>query len=63
MTLSEFSHLPLKKTSELVPKDRKKKGTEIYRLWKEDREKLKKYTQNEVYNMLLLSEKIVSEGF
>ncbi len=63
LSSSEFSGLPLRIISELVPKDRKKKGPEIYRLWREDREKLKKYTQNEVYNMLLLSEKIMSEGF
>lgn len=59
---SEFSHLPLKKSKGLVTRDREKKGKEIYRLWKEDRERLKKYAEGEVHDMLLISEKIVSEG-
>lgn len=59
----EFSHLPLKKTKGLVPTDREAKGKEIYRLWKEDREKLREYAEGEVHDMLLIAEKISSENF
>jgi len=59
----EFSHLPLKKTKGLVPMDREAKGKEIYRLWREDREKLREYAEGEVHDMLLIAEKISSENF
>jgi DNA polymerase elongation subunit (family B) len=57
----EFSHLPLKKTKGLVTMDREEKGKEIYRLWEEDREKLRKYAEGEVHDMLLITEKMLSE--
>jgi len=39
----EFSYLPLKRTKKLVPTDRDEKGNYVYRLWKEDRDTLRKY--------------------
>jgi DNA polymerase elongation subunit (family B) len=58
----EFSHLPLKKTKGLVPTDRNEKSKEIYRLWKEDRERLRRYAEGEVHDMLLIAEEILKKG-
>jgi len=57
----EFSNLPFKNTKGLVPKDRMEKGKEIYRLWKDDREKLRKYAEGDVHDVLLIAEKIVED--
>jgi len=58
----EFANLPFKNTKGLVPKDREEKGKEIFRLWKEDKEKLRTYAEGDVYDTLLIAEKIVEEN-
>ena len=57
----EFSNLPLKRIKALVPKDREKKGKTIYRLWRDDREKLRRYAEGDVHDILLISEKLAEE--
>jgi DNA polymerase elongation subunit (family B) len=54
----EFAHLPLSCTRNVVPTDRLEKGKEIFRLWKESREDLKKYTEGEVHDCLLIAEEL-----
>ena len=58
---TEFMRLPLKRTKTLVPKDRKKKGREIYRLWKENRDKFRMYCEGDVHDILLIAEKLMVE--
>jgi len=55
---SEFDHLPLKRTKNIVPSDRSEKGKEIYRLWKEKRDDLKKYAEGDAHDLLLIAENI-----
>jgi len=55
-----FSHLPLKRTREGLPPNRVERGELIYRLWKEDRGKLKEYAEGEVHDMLLIAEELAS---
>jgi DNA polymerase elongation subunit (family B) len=59
LTSPEFTHLPLKRIRDILPTDRVRKGKEIFRLWKEDKEELKRYTEGEVHDILLLAEEIV----
>ena len=58
----EFASLPLKRTKDIVPSNREKKGKEIFRLWKEDREKLRQYIEGEVHDILLIAEKLCLES-
>lgn len=58
----EFMGLPLKRTKHIVPKDRKEKGREIYRLWMEDRDKFGMYCEGDVYDVLLIAEKLMLEA-
>lgn len=62
LTSSEFGQLPLKRVVDIIPTDRVEKGKEIFRLWKENREELKKYSEGEVHDMLLIAEKIAFES-
>lgn len=55
----EFANLSLKRTHDALPKDRAEKGKEVYRLWKENREELKKYAEGDVHDILLIAEKLV----
>ncbi|MEM2560482.1 MAG: hypothetical protein QXD53_06825 [Candidatus Bathyarchaeia archaeon] len=50
--------MPLKRTHNILPKDRIEKGKEVFRLWKERREKLKEYAEGDVYDILLIAEKL-----
>ena len=58
LSSQEFACLPLKRTRDILPTDRTKKGEEVYRLWKENREELKKYAEGEVHDILLIAEKL-----
>lgn len=59
----DFASLPLKRSKRLVTSDREQKGKEIYRLWREDRDRLKEYQEGDVFDTLLLSERIMEEIF
>lgn len=54
----EFSSLPLKRRKEIVTGDRREKAREIYRMWREDKDRLKEYVEGDVHDALLLAEKI-----
>jgi len=58
----EFRHLPLRRTKKGLPSDKVEKGERIYRLWKENKEKLKEYTEGEVHDILLIAEELVLRG-
>ena len=58
----EFMGLPLKRTKHLVPKGGKEKGKEIYRLWMEDKDKLRLYCEGDVHDVLLIAEKLMVEA-
>jgi hypothetical protein len=58
LSSQEFACLPLKRTHDILPTDRMEKGKEIYRLWKENREELRKYAEGEVHDILLIAEKL-----
>jgi DNA polymerase elongation subunit (family B) len=62
LSSQEFAHLPFKRTKHLVSADREKKRGEVYRLWKEDRETLRKYSEGEVHDLLLLAEHLAFGG-
>jgi len=55
----EFGSLPLMKVKGLVTGDRENKGKEIFRLWKDDRETLKKYVEGDAHDVLLIAESMV----
>lgn len=57
----EFSDLPLKKAKDIVSKDKMKKGEDIYKLWKENKEDLKNYVEGDVHDPLLIIEKLMLE--
>jgi DNA polymerase elongation subunit (family B) len=59
---TEFAKLPLKKVLGVIPANRTEKGKEIFRIWKENRDKLKRYVEGEVHDMLLIAEKLLSES-
>ncbi|MEM0049561.1 MAG: hypothetical protein QXW39_03385 [Candidatus Bathyarchaeia archaeon] len=54
----EFAYLPLKRTHNILPTDRAEKGKEVYRLWKENKERLKEYAEGEVHDILLIAERL-----
>ena len=54
----EFSNLPLKRTKRLVSTDRDEKRKDVYRLWKEDRETLREYSEGDVHDLLLIAESL-----
>lgn len=56
LSSQEFVHLPLERTRDLVSRD--KKGEEIFQLWKKDKERLRKYTEGEVHDILLIAEEL-----
>lgn len=60
LTYTEFSELPFMKTKNIVSSSRDKKGKDIIRLWKEDKENLKKYNEGDVHDTLLLAEFILT---
>jgi DNA polymerase elongation subunit (family B) len=62
LSSQEFAHLQFKRTKHLVSTDREKKHGEVYRLWKEDREKLREYSEGEVHDFLLLAEHLAFGG-
>jgi hypothetical protein len=62
LSSQEFAHLQFKRTKHLVSSDREKKREEVYRLWKEDREKLREYSEGEVHDFLLLAEHLAFGG-
>ncbi|MEM2619437.1 MAG: hypothetical protein QW356_08205 [Candidatus Hadarchaeales archaeon] len=57
----EFSSLPLRRTHGLLSLGREEKGRRIYQLWRENREKLKEYSEGEVHDVLLIAEKLMFE--
>lgn len=57
----EFSDLPLKKTKDIVSKDKMKKGEDIYKLWKENRKGLINYIDGDAHDPLLIIEKLMLE--
>jgi len=61
LSSTEFANLPLKRVGDIIPADRTEKGKEIFRLWKENKEDLKKYAEGEVHDILLIAEKLLSE--
>jgi DNA polymerase elongation subunit (family B) len=61
LSSQEFAHLPFKRTKHLVSTDREKKHGED-RLWKEDRETLREYSEGEVHDLLLLAEHLAFGG-
>jgi len=62
LSSEEFRRLPLRRTKEGLPSDKVEKGERIYRLWKENKEKLKEYAEGEVHDILLIAEKLVLRG-
>jgi DNA polymerase elongation subunit (family B) len=62
LSAQEFKHLQIGRTRHLVPTNREEKGKEIYRLWKENKETLKKYLEGEVHDFLLIAEYLVFGG-
>jgi|FaiFalDrversion3_1042247.scaffolds.fasta_scaffold05735_1 DNA polymerase elongation subunit (family B) len=62
LSAQEFKHLPLKRTRHLVSTNRDEKGKDIYGLWKEDRETLRKYSEGEVHDFLLIAEYLAFGG-
>jgi len=63
LSAQEFKHLQIGRTRHLVPTNREEKGKEIYRLWKENKETLKKYLEGEVHDFLLIAEYLVYGGW
>ncbi|MBS7609724.1 hypothetical protein KEJ19_04020, partial [Candidatus Bathyarchaeota archaeon] len=57
-----FAYLPLKRTHNILPADRVKKGKEVYRLWRENKKELKKYAEGEVQDILFIAEKPILEN-
>ncbi len=57
----EFANLPLKRTKNIVSRERSDKASEIYQLWKKDREKLKAYVEGDAHDALLIAEKLLME--
>ena len=57
---NEFKELPLLRTKNIVPRSGEEKAKEIYRLWKEDRNNLKKYNKGDVHDTLLIAENFLS---
>jgi len=62
LSSEDFRHLPLRRTKEGLPSDKVEGGERIYRLWKENREKLKEYAEGEVHDILLIAEELVLRG-
>ncbi len=58
----EFAMLPLKRTKSIIAKERAEKAHEIYRLWRENREKLEEYVEGDVHDSLLIAEKLLQEA-
>jgi len=57
----EFSSLPFKNRKYLVENGNLDKGEIIYQLWKEEPEKLREYIEADVYDTLILAEKLLSD--
>lgn len=56
---AEFANLPLMRAKSLITAERENKGKEIFRLWKEDSQKLRRYTEGDAHDVLLISESLV----
>lgn len=62
LTSQEFSRLPLRRTKQLVSRDREEKSKEIYVLWKEDKDTLREYAEGEVHDYLIIAEYLAFGG-
>lgn len=62
LSSDKFADLPLKRVRQTVAGNRKEKASEIYRLWREDKEKLKTYVEGDVHDVFLVAEKLAFEG-
>jgi len=56
----DFSDLPLRRAKSMVSDlSRTEKGHHIYNLWVRDKEKLREYCEGEVFDMLLVTERLI----
>jgi DNA polymerase elongation subunit (family B) len=62
LSAQESKDLPLKRAKYPVPTSREEKGEAIYRLWKEDRETFREYSEGEAHDFLLIAEYLVFGG-